>query len=80
MFADAGAGHIAVEFQSALTKEETIRAMDRCEDKAKHCGIIVKEHQFDNGGAFALQQLRETLGQRSQKFRCLGAGSHHQNG
>ena len=80
MFVDAGTGHIAVEFQSALTKEETISAIDRYEDKAKDYGIIVKEYQFDNGGAFTLQQLRETLSQQSQKYRYSGAGSHHQNG
>jgi len=80
VFVDAGTGHIAVKYQSALTKEETISAMDRHEDKAKDCGIIVKECQFNNGGAFTSQQLRETLSQRSQKFRYSGAGSHHQNG
>ena len=51
MFVDAGTGHVAVEFQSALNKQETIEAIDRCEAKAKDCGVIVKEHQFDNGGA-----------------------------
>jgi len=79
-FVDTGTGHIAVEFQSTLNKQDTIKAIERYKAKAKDYGIIVKECQFDNGGAFTSKQLRETLSQRAQKFRCAGAGSHHQNG
>ena len=79
-FVDAGTGHIAVEFQHTLNKQDVIKAIHRCEAIAKDCGIIVEEYQFDNGGAFTSQQLRETLSQRAQKFRYSGAGSHHQNG
>ena len=80
MFVDAGTGHIAVEFQHTLNKQDAIKASNRCEAEAKDCGVTVKECQFNNGGAFTLQHLRETLSQRAQKFRHSGAGSHCQNG
>lgn len=79
-FADAGTGHIAMEFQHAFNKEDTTKALDSHEKKAQDKGVIVKECQFDNGGAFTSKELRAALSQKSQACRCSGPGSHHQNG
>ena len=65
---DAATGHIAVEFQTVLTQEETLKAIQKYEDKAKDCGIVVKEYQFNNGGAFTSYKLRERLKSKSQKW------------
>ena len=80
VFVDAAAGHIAVEFQTALNQEETLKAIQKYEDKARDYGVIVKEYQFDNGGAFMSHKLRETLRAKSQNWRHSAPGSHHQNG
>ena len=80
VFVDAATGHIGVEFQTALTQEETVKAIQRCEDKAKDCGIIVKECQFDDAGAFTSKQLSKRLKEKDQDSRHSGPGSHHQNG
>ena len=77
---DAATGHIGVEFQTVLSQEETIEATQKCEDKAKDCGIIVKECQFDDAGAFTSKQLSERLKENDQDSRHSGPGSHHQNG
>ena len=79
-FVDAATRHIGVEFQTALNQEETIKATQKCEDKAKDCGIVVKECQFDDRDAFMSKQLRERLESKQQKWRCSALGSHHQNG
>ena len=80
MLEDAATGHVGVEFQTASSQEETIKATQKCEDEAKDCGIIVKEYQFDDAGAFASKQLRERLKENDQDSRHSGPGSHHQNG
>ena len=79
-FVDAASGHVAVEFQTASTKDETIKAIQNYEDKAKDCGIIVKECQFDSGGTFASKDLKERPLTKGQKSRHSAPGSHHQNG
>ena len=77
---DAVTGHVGVEFQTVSTQEETLEATQRCEDKAKDCGIIVKECQFDDAGVFTSKQLRKRLKLNDQDSRCSGPQSHHQNG
>ena len=80
VFVDAASGHIAVEFQTSLTASETIKAIQTYEDNAKDQGIIVKEYQFDSGGAFTSNDLKARLATKGQKSRFSAPGSHHQNG
>ena len=77
---DAATGHIGVEFQTTLNQEETVKATQRYEDKAKDYGMIVKECQFNNAGAFTSKQLNKRLKDNDQGSRHSGPGSHHQNG
>ena len=69
-----------MEFQTVLTQEETIKAIQKYEDKAKDYGIIVKEYHFDNAGAFKSKLLSKRLKRNDQDSRYSGPGSHHQNG
>ena len=77
---DAATGHVDVEFQTHFSSEETIQAMKNCEDRCRDNGIIIQEHQFDDGSSFTSESLRDCPTDNGQTSRFSGAGSHHQNG
>jgi hypothetical protein len=80
MFVDASTGFVHAEFQSHLSSDETIQAVDNFESMARDNGIIISEYASDNGSAFTSTVFKNRLHQQGQVSRFSGAGSHHQNG
>ena len=77
---DAATGHIDIEFQTCFSSEETVQAIENCEDECRNDGIIIQECQFDDGSSFTSRSLRDHSRENGQTSRFSGAGSHHQNG
>ena len=77
---DAASGHIKVKFQTHFSTQETIEAIKRCELKARDNGIIIQEHQSDDGSLLTSKSLEECLLEGGQTSGFSGALSHHQNG
>ena len=80
LFVDASTGFIHVEFQSHLSSQETIQAVESFEKHALDNGIVVQAYQSDNGSAFTSSAFRTHLQTKAQVALYSGAGSHHQNG
>ena len=80
IFVDASTGFVHVEFQSHLSSQETILAVEEFEKHALDNGIVVSGYSSDNGSAFTSQAFRAHLQTKSQISSYSGAGSHHQNG
>ena len=80
MFVDATSGHNKVEFQTLFSTQETIKAIKRCEQKARDNRITVQGCQFKNGSSFMSRSLREHPLEEGQTSPISRARSHHQNG
>ena len=72
IFADAASGHIEVKFQTHFSMQEIIKSIKRHELKARDNGIIVQEHQFDNGSLFTSKSVKEHPLEEGQTSQILG--------